>query len=137
MLAFHQAGTARHESTTTAPIPSIVGDGVNQTREAETLQVSLVYAFVVAGVATSPSRPAGGCSRRCRCRAFSISGETAQSCWKLNGIDLVCVLVDSGESSQRNDLGRIYTIKFWLTNSNMHVKSKNYRTTNKNQDVTF
>jgi hypothetical protein len=43
----------------------------------------------------------------------------------------------SGESSQRNDLGRIYTIKFWLTNDSMHVKSKNYRTTNKNQDVTF
>jgi hypothetical protein len=43
----------------------------------------------------------------------------------------------SGESSRRNDLGRIYTIKFWLTNGSMHVKSKNYRTTNKNQDITF
>jgi hypothetical protein len=30
----------------------------------------------------------------------------------------------SGGSSLRNDLGRTYTIKFWLTNDNMHVKGQ-------------
>jgi hypothetical protein len=47
------------------------------------------------------------------------------------------IYVASGETSQRNDLGRIYTIKFWLTNDNMHVKGKNCSTTIKSRDVTF
>jgi hypothetical protein len=43
----------------------------------------------------------------------------------------------SGESSPRIDLGRIYALKFWLTDDIMHAKRKGCRTINNNQDVTF
>jgi hypothetical protein len=46
-------------------------------------------------------------------------------------------LAPSGESRPINDLGRIYTIKFSLTNDNMHVKGKNLRTSNKTRCYPF